>query len=162
MRNSKIELFSFVFLVLALSSFAQNKEVRVDLSNPRAAVYTHLYFLQKDSYKPWKSAKTIYSLKGKKAEDCAIKLKQIFDGKGLRVDISQIPVDKNYLDTINGIDTKNRYVIFPNQLPEIYVEKINNSWYYSSETVAHVDLLYNQVYPTGTEQLKTVIPKFGY
>jgi len=53
-------------------------------------------------------------------------------------------------------------VIFPNQLPEIYVEKINNSWYYSSETVAHVDLLYNQVYPTGTEQLKTVIPKFGY
>ena len=75
------------FLLLSSTLIAQNK-VKVDLSNPSSAIYTHLYFLQPDSYEPAKAAQTIYGVEGEEAEEIAIKLKQILDGKGLKVDFS--------------------------------------------------------------------------
>ena len=154
--------FYALFLLMHLSLFAQDKGVQVDLSSPKATIYTHLHFLQEDTFDVEKAAKTIYGLTEDEAEECAIKLKQILDGKGLRVAINQLPTNKNYLDTINGFETRSRYVLFPNQMPEIYVEKINTKWYYSVETVAAVDQLYRKVYPLGTELLKTMIPKVGH
>lgn len=151
-----------LLLFLNFSLFAQNKEINVDLSSPRGTVYTHLYFLQEDSFDSKKAAQTIYGLQEEDAEKSAIKLKQILDGRGLLVDIRLLPTNSNYLDTINGFETKSRYVLFPNQMPEIYVEKINNNWYYSIETIENIDKLYRQVYPLGTELLKTSIPNIGH
>ena len=153
---------AILFFVLSFTLTAQQKEIKVDLSSPRATVYSHLYFLQEDSYDAEKAAQTIYGLSGADARECAIKLKQILDGKGLRVNMSILPSNTNYLDTINGFELKSRYVLFPNQMPQVYVEKINDSWYYSVETVSHVDDLYRQVYPLGTELLKRTIPKIGH
>jgi MscS family membrane protein len=142
--------------------FASNKEVDIDLSSPRSTIYTHLYFLQENTFDPLKSASTIYGFKGAEAKKIAIKLKQILDGKGLRVNMSVLPTDANYLDTISGFEVKNRYVLFPNKMPQIYVEKINNNWYYSIETIEKVNDLYREVFPLGTELLKTSIPKVGH
>lgn len=149
-------------LLLNFSLFAQNKEVQVDLSSPRTTIYTHLYFLQEDSFDAKKAAKTIYGLSDEEAEIAAIKLKQILDGKGLRVDIAILPDNKNFLDTVNGFHLKSKYVLFPNQLPLVYVEKINDDWYYSIETVSNINQLYRQVYPYGTELLKKIIPSIGH
>ena len=88
----KISLF---FLLLSSIVFAQNK-VKVDLSNPNSTIYTHLYFLQPSSYEPEKSAQTIYGFEGEEAEEVAIKLKKILDGKGLKVDFSKVPKDRLY------------------------------------------------------------------
>ena len=60
----KLVLF---FLLLASTLIAQNK-VKVDLSNPNSTIYTHLYFLQTDSYEPEKAAQTIYGFEGEEAE----------------------------------------------------------------------------------------------
>ncbi|MBL4724018.1 MAG: mechanosensitive ion channel family protein, partial [Lutibacter sp.] len=151
----KIILF---FLLLTSSLFAQ-KKVKVDLSNPNSTIYTHLYFLQPEFYQPEKSASTIYGLEENEAIDIAVKLKKILDGKGLKVDFGKVPTNKMYLDT-TGYDIGYRYVLFPYQMPEIYVEKKGENWYYSSETTAKVDELYAKIYPWHTEKLQQIIPEF--
>ncbi len=141
-KMKKITLF---FLLLSATLIAQNK-VKVDLSNPNSTVYTHLYFLQDDSYEPEKAAAIIYGIEGEEAQEIAIKLKKILDGKGLKVDFSCIPTTAVYSDT-TGYKIGNRYVLFPHQMPEIYVERIGDSWYYSIETISNVDEIYRNVFP---------------
>jgi len=148
------------FLLLSSSLFAQ-KEVKVDLSNPNSAIYTHLYFLQSDSYEPSKAAAAIYGFEGVEAEDIAIKLKKILDGKGLKVDFSKVPTDKMFSDT-TGYKIGNRYVLFPYQMPEIYVERIGGNWYYSPETTSIVPELYKSIFPWHTEKLQQIIPDAGH
>ena len=114
----KITLF---FLLLSSILVGQTK-VKVDLSNPNATIYSHLYFLQDDHYEPSKSAKTIYGFKGEKAEEIALKLKKILDGNGLKVDFTKVPTDNMYSDTTE-FNIGFKYVPFPSRMPEIYVEK---------------------------------------
>lgn len=153
----KIILF---FLLISSTLIAQNK-VKVDLSSPNSTIYTHLYFLQSDSYEPEKSAATIYGFQGEEAQEIAIKLKKILDGKGLKVDFSKVPKDAMFADT-TGYKIGNRYVLFPYQMPDIYVERIGNNWYYSSETTSKVNEIYNAVFPWYTEKLQQIIPDIGH
>jgi len=151
-------LFLFFLICSIANSQTTNNE---SLKSPYATIYTHLFYLQEDSYDLKKSATTVYNESEKKAEEIAVKIKQILDGKGLRVNMSSLPKDSNYLDTIS-LEAENRYVLFPSQLPEISVEKINGSWYYSIETVQKIDKIYREVYPAGTEYLKQIIPNIGH
>ena len=153
----KIILF---FLLISSTIIAQNK-VKIDLSNPNSAIYTHLYFLQADSYEPEKAAATIYGFEGIEAQEIAIKLKKILDGKGLKVDFSKVPKDEMFSDT-TGYKIGNRYVLFPYRMPEIYVERIGNKWYYSSETTGKINEIYKSVFPWYTEKLQQIIPEFGH
>ena len=148
-----------IFLI-STQLFAQDG-VKVNLSNPNSTIYTHLYFLQPDSYDPQKSAKTIFGYEEKEAENIAIKLKQILDGRGLKVDFSKVPVDPMYSDTTD-YKIGNRYVLFPFQMPQIYVEKKGNNWYYSDETVKLVEELYDAVYPWYTEKVQSIVPAIGH
>jgi len=150
-----------LFLVLISTSLFAQEEVKVDLNNPNSSIYTHLYFLQSDSYEPEKAATTIYGYEGEEAERIAIKIKQILDGKGLRVDFSEVPVNPMYSDT-TGYKIGNRYVLFPNQMPQIYVEKIDDEWYYSEETIKLVDDIYSSVFPWYTEKMQQLVPAFGH
>ena len=70
----------FLLLLVFNYSFGQNAP-EVDLSNPRATVYTHMYFLQTTSYQPEKAAQTIYGLDQKEALEAVVKIKRILDGK---------------------------------------------------------------------------------
>ncbi|MGB0879902.1 MAG: mechanosensitive ion channel family protein [Polaribacter sp.] len=148
-------LFFIPFFITAQDS------IRVDLSNPNATIYTHLYFLQSDSYQPKKAAKTILGFKEEIAIKKAIKIKKILDGKGLFVDFDKVPTNANYKDTI-GYASYDRYILFPQKMPQIYVEKIAGKWYYSSETVAKIDALYKDVFPWYVEKLQKIIPVSGH
>ena len=152
---------TFFFVLLATTVFSQT-EVDKDLASPHATIYTHLYALQEDSYDLEKAASTIYGASEKRAEEIALKIKQVLDGKGLRVAIASLPKDPDYLDTLQNFGAEPMYVLFPNQLPEISVEKINENWYYSQETNQQIDRLYREVYPAGTELLKKSIPNVGH
>ena len=152
---------TFFFVLLATTVFSQT-EVDKDLASPHATIYTHLFALQEDSYDLEKAASTIYGASEKRAEEIALKIKQVLDGKGLRVAIASLPKDPDYLDTLQTFGTEPMYVLFPNQLPEISVEKINGNWYYSQETNRQIDRLYREVYPAGTELLKKSIPNVGH
>ena len=149
----------FLLFFIPLYAIAQ-ENVRVDLSNPNATIYTHLYFLQDDTYQPKKAAKVFHGLTLTIAVDKAIKLKKILDGKGLFVDFSKIPSDPNFNDTI-GYTSVYKYTLFPQRMPEIYVEKINGKWYHSPETIAQIDVIYNKVFPWYVDKLQKIIPDLG-
>lgn len=156
--------FLYLLLVVPLLLNSQNKEqdsVKVDLSNPHATIYTHLFFLQSDSYEPKKAAKTIYGLSEKKAIDKAIKLKQILDGKGLFVDVNRVPINPQYKDS-TGYSAYSRYILFPQRMPQIYVEKVNNKWYYSAETVSKIESMYKEVFPWYVQKLQQIVPVSGH
>jgi MscS family membrane protein len=148
-----------LFIFISIFSFSQN-EPKVDLSNPNATIYTHLYFLQPDSYEPEKAATTIYGYKGEAAIDKAIKLKKILDGKGLYVDFTKVPNNPKFSDT-TAYKIGNRYTLFPVRMPQISVEKYGNNWLYSRETIAIIDNLYNETFPWQTAWLQNAIPKYG-
>ncbi|WP_438989718.1 mechanosensitive ion channel family protein [Polaribacter sp.] len=154
----------YIILIFPLFVFAQVQDkdsVKVDLSSPHAIIYTHLYFLQSDSFQPKKAAKTIYGLSESKAEKKAIKIKQVLDGKGLYVDLDRVPTNPNYKDSI-GYSSYYKYVLFPQRMPQIYVEKVDDKWYYSSETIAKIDDIYKEVFPWYVQQIQEIIPVSGH
>lgn len=144
-------------LLLITSGFSQ--KAKVDLSNPNATIYTHLYFLQSDSYQPNKAAKTIYGYKGKEAVDKAIKIKEILDGKGLKVDLSRISKNPQYSDSIS-YRMGNTYVLFPERMPQISLEKYGDKWLFSEETLLQIDALHKKVFPWYS--LQKSLPKYTH
>jgi len=153
----------FLLLFVNVFAFAQDKVV-VDLRNPNATLYTHLYFLMPDSYDVAKASMTIKGLPKKEANEKAKKIKEVLDGKGLRVDFEKVPKDINYLDTISesnlAIDKAlNRYAPFPIRLPEVYVEKIGSRWYFSKETIEKIDSIYSDTFPWEFTWFEKKFPK---
>lgn len=144
-------------LFISIVGFAQEK-LKVDVSNPKATVTTHLNFLNEDDYHPEKSARAFTGISQNQAKQNAIKLKMILKGKGLKVDFDKIPTDPNFADT-TMVSKPHKYVLFPKQLPQVYVVKIGNSWYFSDETVNEIENLYAEVYPWHSQWIHTLIPK---
>ena len=157
-----IHMKKLLFLFLLAFSIAKGQEIpKVDLSNPRATVYTHLYFLQNTSYEPEKSAKTIHGLDEKEAIEAAIKIKRILDGRGLKIDFNKISNDSMYKDSVAFL-SQHKYVIFPERMPTISLEKKKGAWYYSSETVQNINSLYAEIFPWYIEKIQEVVPGFGH
>jgi len=155
---NKICLF---FILISTSILAQQQQIKVDLSNPNATILTHWYFLQENTYKPENAAKTIYGFDGEEAIEIAKKLREIIVGKGLKIDFNKISADSMYVDSSQVLN-KNRFVVFPVELPNVYLEKIGNNWYYSPETASKINEIWSDVFPWYTEQLLQIIPEFGH
>ncbi len=148
-----------IFLLFTAVVSAQDS-TKVNLKNPNATVYTHLYFLQSDSYQPEKAAQTIFPNSTKKPINAAIKLKQVLDGKGLFVDFKHIPTDSNYKDSLL-FGNSHKYVLFPEVMPLISVEKIGGNWYYSQETISNLDKIYNDIFPWYVLEFEKIMPEFA-
>ena len=154
-----------LFLMFSNLIFSQ-EEVKVDLSNPRATLFTHLFFLEEDSYEPVKSAETIKDLDISKAVEVSFKIKEIFDGRGLEIDFKTVPKTNNYLDTItdyaDALDNAlfHRYAPFPLRLPEVYLERSGDKWYFSKKTVDHIDDIYKDTFLLELGWLPQKFPNF--
>ncbi len=130
-----------------------------DLSSPYSTIYTHLYFLQDDSYFPEISARAFLhqGIEQEEAAEAAIKLKQIYDGRGYYIQMQRIPVDPSHKDSITDA-----HMYTPvSQLPDIYLVKSGNQWLYSRESMAHIDRLHKEVFPFGTDMLLELVPRTG-
>ncbi len=149
--------YSF-FLAFWLMHFAVAQVV--DLSTPRSTIFTHLYNLTPDNYHPEAAAKTIYGLPVTVAKVKALRLKYIFEGKGLYINYNDIPNKTDYIDSVNFPIPRHAYKPFPYRLPEVYLEKYGSNWYYSKSTVAKIDYLYNQTYPLGAEIISQYVPEY--
>ena len=154
------KLLCLLFLVSFIAN-AQKDSVNVDLSNPHATLYTHLYFLQSDSYAPKKAAKTILGMSEKEAVKKVIKIKKILDGKGLIVDFDLVPKNPNFRDTIRSSSSQ-KYTPFPEIMSEISLEKEGENWYYSAETIKKADVLYNAVFPWYVQKIQNIVPEIGH
>jgi len=143
-------------LVLWQNMLAQ----KADLSTPRAAFYTHLHYLSAENYNPSLSSQSLYGVSGGEAISKVIKLKYIYEGKGVFIEYNSIPSNPSYLDSLNFPVPKHAYKPFPFLLPDIYLEKYGNQWHYSAETVSKIDYLYNQIYPFGADLLVKYVPSY--
>jgi MscS family membrane protein len=157
----------FVFLFFSLDGISQDNTAIVDtlssrthdLSSPYSTIYTHLYFLQNDSYFPDIAARAFMhpGIQHKDAIEAAIKLKQVYDGRGYYIQMQRIPVDPSYKDSITG-----EQIYTPvSQLPDIFLKKTGNLWLYSLESIAQIDRLHKEVYPFGTDILLELVPRAG-
>ena len=154
----------FLFLFIGLYSFAQKKQ-KVDLSTPNATLYTHIYYLMPENYDLAKSAATVRGLPEGESQFTAKRIKEVFDGNGLIIDFSEVPIDANYIDTVDfGVRSlehnANRYAPFPVRLPEIYLEKYGRSWYFSEETVENLDKIYKETFPIEFSWFNEKFPAF--
>lgn len=153
-----------LFLLIPVGIFAQNDN-KVDLSNPNAALYTHIYYLMPESYDLQKSARVIRMSDREQAGVLAKRIKEVLDGNGLAIDFSKIPIDPDYVDTI-GFATRtlehnmHRYAPFPIRMPEVYLEKSGKNWYYSEETIQKLDALYKRTFPVELTWLSEKFPGF--
>ncbi len=154
----------FLFLFIGLYATAQ-KNQRVDLRTPNATLYTHIYYLTPENYDIAKSAATIKGLPQGEAQFVAKRIKEVLDGNGLIIDFSKVPIDANYIDTVDfGVRSlehnANRYAPFPVRLPQIYLEKYGKSWYFSEETVENLDKIYKKTFPIEFSWFNERFPAF--
>ncbi|MEN8124065.1 MAG: mechanosensitive ion channel family protein [Bacteroidota bacterium] len=155
-----------IFFFLLITGFVNAQQlVKVDLRNPNATIYTHLYFLQPDSYDESKAALTIRGVSKNEAIDIAKKIKEVYEGKGLVVDFGEIPKDPDFLDTVSSVlnvldKPLQRFVPFETKLPEIYVEKVGNKWYYSKESIEKIEKIYNNTFPWRFNWIHKNYPNF--
>lgn len=169
--DKKVHLWFIPFITLVLffswDGFSQPSATEenttdkpsYDLSSPYSTIYTHLYFLQGDSYFPDIAARAFLQsgIEAAKATEAAIKLKQVYDGRGYYIQMPQIPVDPSFTDSVSG---KQIYTPVA-QMPEIYLKKTENLWLYSKESIAEIDRLHKEVYPFGTDVLLELLPRAG-
>lgn len=131
------------------------------LSSPYHTTLTFFYNLREDNYDPKVAAGALF-LEDKdqaKAERLAVKLKQIFDGNGVYVKISEVPNDPNYIDSL--YTNQARFFFDTRRLPMVYLEKINGEWKFSAFTVSNIDEMHKETYPYGTDRLLNILPKMG-
>lgn len=157
MRIRFLGALILTFLSLLLQAQQSGREVPVTLETPYNTVYVHLYYLQEGSYEPEVAARTLYGVEdSSRAVRLAVQLKQILDGKGLRVQVNTLPQEADYVDSVSN---KNIYFLFPEELPSVYLERIDGLWFYSRETIAQITELHSQVFPFGADILVNMLPK---
>ena len=69
--------------------------------------------------------------------------------------MQKLPIESNYVDSISK---KEVYTLFPNEMPQVYLEKINDKWYFSKETISNIPKLHKKVYPFGSDILINLLP----
>lgn len=154
-------LFQPVFSQLITDSKENNlPEEGINLSSPYHTTLTFFYNLEKGHFFPEEAAKTL-NLKNVEgdAEDLAIKLQQIFEGKGIVIRTSEIPNDINFRDsTANG---EQKFYFERTKLPGIFLEKNGTQWKFSSFSVTQIEDLHRETYPYGSARLLNILPKIG-
>lgn len=169
----KEKIIILLFLLPCVLSAQTEQDAPIgDLSTPQEAAFQHVYYLNETHEDLNKSAKALVK-RGTKIKDehrdAAIKLKQIFDGKGLVVRADLIPDVPDYIDSTSGNAV---YVPFPKLLPEVYLirpligknkrqRKYANYWRYAPESVAQIDELHREVYPLGSHLILELLPHDG-
>lgn len=132
----------------------------VRLSTPYHAVVQHLYYLQTDpekgEYAPEKAAEALYFAQQRSPKEktrLAQRLKKILDGRGVLVHLEDLPQDRNYADSLGN----KRYVL-SEDVPEVFLEKIDGKWQFSRKTVREIDALYARLYPFQIDKALQVLP----
>ncbi len=147
------------FLILILAFVTSSTSLCGQLESPFDCIKNHLENLQTDNYNAQLSALSFYGNDSLKNVDYAIMLKQVLDGKGLYVYLEDISKNVHYYDTINNSPN---YILFPNELPQVYVKKIEGQWYYPPTIFDSIEEYHLETYPWGLHLLMKNLPKSSH
>ena len=126
-------------------------------ATPRSAVQVLLDWQQPDHTDRDKAAACLELPAGtapKVARTRARQIKDVLDGRGLFVKVSQIPDTPGY----TAKDGRARVVLFPRRLPEFYLRKVGGRWLWSAETVAAAPKLHRKVFALDLRSLQDHLP----
>lgn len=153
-----LSLLAFLFIFCSEKSGAQTGQPpSPTLESPYNTMLVHLYYLQPESYQPEIAARTIDMPEDSlRAIQLAIQLKQVLDGNGLFVRLNMLPQNADYQDSVS---LQNYYTPFQLELPDVYLEKKNGQWFYSSQTIKSIPRLHRELYPFGTDFLVNLFPE---
>ncbi len=144
-----MNLRAFNLIILSLTMAVQIT-AQVDSSDvnysPYSVIYNHLYFLQPESYFPGRAAQSLPPTT-EAADQKAIRLKQVLDGKGMFIDLNRLPRNPGYIDTLS----KEAIYFLSKSEQKIYVERRGDRWYYSRTTLDELPALHQKIYPFGTQ-----------
>ncbi len=167
--NKSLFLLFLSFFAFSQSAFSQlitddqkllQLEEGVDLSSPYHTTLSFFYNLERTNFSPDLAAKTLETRNiDQDPKDLAIKLQQIFEGKGVIVRTSEIPNDPDYADSSAGGEHK--FYFDRNAMPGIFLVKRGKQWKFSPFTVAQIDEIHRETYPFGTDKLLNFLPKIG-
>ncbi len=148
--------------ITCITMDAGAQEFEPSTSSPYNTIFTHLYFLQPDSYFPGYAAEAIDP--GAVADSSerilrSIQLKQILDGEGLFVNLERLPKQMDFVDSTKG---KSEYTLFPTQKPQIYLTRNGDNWYYSPQTIKLIPEMHRKLFPLGSTFLMNLFPAFGH
>lgn len=148
-----------LFIVLFSGALLQGNSQEKYLSTPRQSVETHLYYLQEETYNDSLARLPFSGTEENSQEELksAIKLKQILDGKGIYIEVSEIPSRANFYDSTSR---KHQYIL-TTQFPEIYLQLNKTEWTYPTSSLNAIDRIHKEVFPFGTDRLLNLLPKFG-
>ncbi len=152
---------TILMLVFGIKLSAQSNEEKPkeDFATPYHSLGYYQYYMSPDHYQGQKFSR-LFPKNTVNSSELALQLKQILDGRGLKLQLSDVPTDSFYVDSLAR---KNIYILFPNVYKEIYLEldRETQRWRFSPETVRAIPRLHKKVYPLGTDLLIRILPAFG-
>ena len=146
MPSNRIKIIfslSLIFLFFAHTTHAYSSP-KNDLKSPYNSIWAHLHYLQVDTYNSEEAIKPFkLESEPKQALELANNLLQIFDWKGLYVDIEKVPKDSMYIDSQ---EQKPIYYPFKGDLPDVYLIKQNDQWVYSKHTLERIPTIHKEMF----------------
>lgn len=134
----------FCFLLSTFFSFSAIVESN---NSPYDVVYNHTHFMKKNAYDELQAASSFNIANKKKRIEAAKMLKEILDVKfDVYSIVNKIPDDPNYTDSA----TRRHIFVLYDKLPQVFVEKINDKWFYSQATIDALPSLHKKIFPFGT------------
>ena len=135
--------------------------VPLDLSNPRESLKVFLSGMDPTTYSPFGASRVINprDLPNRADRmDRVVMLKKFMDGRGILIDLNDVPDYADYIDSTN-LD-KPEYVITHRQA-NIFLEKVGKNWYLSKTTVDAIPALYEQAFPFGMDAWFEFLPDWA-
>ncbi len=157
----KLKLIFTVCITACWSIISYSQTGHANVSSPYHAVFNHLHYLQPDSYEPALSAVSLNYAACADSAECierAIQLKQILDGEGLFVNLEVLPKRGDYVDSSSN---KATYVLFPELLPEVYLVRKDENWFFAPQTLQLIPTIHKKVFPFGSTFLMNLFSSFG-
>jgi MscS family membrane protein len=156
------KLINKLLLSVLLYTFLSDGQLRAQslpdssFTTPYVSLQYFFYFQEGDHTDLRKSARIFGQEKvSQEAENLAYQLKATLDGRGLRVPMERVPRQSGFLDSAS---MEHKYQLFPDRLPDIFLEKKGNQWFISEFSQAVIPQLYEATYPYLAIQLKEMLP----
>ena len=130
--------------------------VPVDLSSPYA---TLKFYLDNREKNPLLASRIISSSDIPHLDDrldILEKLNRFLDGKGVIIDLDNVPDDPDYRDTTKANSPHIYEITY--RFADIYLEKQGSNWYLSKTSAERIPELYKQAFPLGIDWLIKYLP----
>jgi MscS family membrane protein len=153
---NKLLLTLLLFYTFPVAQILAQSLPDSSFTTPYFSLQYFLYFQEGDHADLGKSAR-IFGQKttSKEAENLAYQLKATLNGRGLRIPMERVPKQPDFLDSAT---MEHKYQLFPDRLPDIFLEKNGDRWYMSEYSQLMIPKLYEATYPYLVIQLKEWLP----